>query len=458
MTKNKYYPKKYPKGFYTLCFIEMWERLSHYGMRSILILYLSKSIFEGGLNIPTGKAVLIYGYFAGFINFSPTIGGWLADKYLGNKNSINLGGIFMAIGQFILFAINNQLGLYLGMFLFVLGTGFFKPSIYTMVGKLYTRNDLRKDSAFSIFYMFTSIGAILGPLIIGYVAEDAFSIKKSDGEILSFGYRYGFLITGACIILGQMTFSVLYKKHLVAIDVKADKFGKNNTTIAKEPLTKKEIDRIWAIIFLTAISTFFWSGFEQTGSSLFLYTENFIDRQISIGIYKWIIPTSWFQTINPLFIIGLAPVLAFFWQLPYGKKISTPVKMGIAMILLGLGFVFTLGAIAERGGDLRDTNIKASLIWIVLVYFFHTLGELCLSPIGLSMVTKLSPPNLNSFMMGVWLLSSSLANFAGGYIAMYIENIGAKGIFTVIALVSIFLGVLVIRYSGLLSKKMHGVN
>jgi POT family proton-dependent oligopeptide transporter len=453
--------KGHPKGLYLLFFTEMWERFSYYGMRGILILYLTKSLFEGGLAINEQSASLIYGFFTGFVYFTPLIGGWLADKYMGQRLAITIGGITMMLGQFVLFGINTQFGLYIGLFLLIIGNGFFKPNISTLVGRLYADGDPKRDSAFSIFYMGINLGAFLAPLVIGVFAENLFAVKDETGKIITYGYKYGFLIAGIGMLLGQVLFNMLANKYLGNIGESPNKTKARESeaeTSAKaadndKPLTKEEKQRVTVIFILTAFVIFFWAGFEQAGSSLSLYTDKFIDRTV----FGFEIPTSSFQAVNPLFIVALAPLFAWFWTSNLGKKLSTPIKMGLGMILLGIGFFFMLGAVAERGGDNQDVTIKASLMWLVMTYLIHTLGELCLSPVGLSVVTKLAPVKLASLMMGVWLLSSFLANIIGGFVAAYVESMGAFAIFATIAGFVIFLGLVMIALNKPILKMMHGV-
>lgn len=445
----------HPKGLYLLFFTEMWERFSYYGMRGILILYLTKSFIEGGLAINEQYASLIYGYFTGFVYFTPLIGGWLADKYIGQRSAITIGGIVMMLGQFALFAINTQTGLFIGLILLILGNGFFKPNISTLVGQLYPDNDPRRDSAFSIFYMGINLGAFIAPLIIGFFAENLFAIKDETGKILTYGYKYGFLFAGIGMLLGQILFNLLSNKYLGKIGKKPIKqvSGSAEDIASKLPLTKVEKERMTVIFILTAFVVFFWAGFEQAGSSLSLYTDKFIDR----NVFGFEIPTSWFQSVNPLFIVLFAPLFVYFWTTELGRKFSTPVKMGMGMILLGVGFFFMLGAVAQRGGDNTDITIKASLMWLVMTYFIHTLGELALSPVGLSIVTKLAPVKFASLMMGVWLLASFLANIIGGYVASYVESMGAFAIFATIAGFVITLGLIMILLKKPILNMMHGV-
>lgn len=459
--------KGHPKGLYLLFFTEMWERFSYYGMRAILIYYLTKTYLQGGLAIDPEKASLIFGYFAGFVYFTPLIGGWLSDKFLGQRLAITIGGITMMLGQFTLFAINTHTGLYLGLFLLIIGNGFFKPNISTLVGNLYEDGDDRRDAAFSIFYMGINLGALLAPIVIGILTEDIFAQKDASGEIMTYGYKYGFLAAGIGMLIGQILFNSLAQKYLGDIGKKPKKVLNVEDEIAVvqetvetggENVKTVEKQRISVIFILFLFSVFFWAGFEQAGSSIALYTDNFIDRSVTLPfVGDYTIPASLFQSVNPFFIVVLAPLFAMFWSSPLGKKLTTPVKMGLGMIILGIGFWFMLGAVSERGGDIADPTIKASLWWLVMTYFTHTIGELCLSPVGLSVVTKLAPVRLASLLMAVWLLSSSVANFLGGYIAAYVEKMGAGQVFTYISGFVIICGILLLLLSKQISKMMHGI-
>ena len=456
--------KGHPKGLYLLFFTEMWERFSYYGMRAILILYLTKKFIEGGLGMDEKYAMLLYGYFTGFVYFTPLIGGWLADRYLGKRLAVTIGGITMMLGQFTLFGLNSTTGLYIGLLLLIIGNGFFKPNISTLVGGLYKDGDSRRDAAFTIFYMGINLGAMIAPLIIGVVTDNMFATTNEDGSI-SYGYRYGFLVSGIGMLLGQVIFNLLGTKYLGDLGTKPVG-AVSDTEVAKvqksiNPETGKELDekdekqRISVIFILLIFAVFFWAGFEQAGSSLSLYTDKYIDR--SIGSFE--IPTSWFQSVNPLFIVTLAPLFTLFWASPIGRRLTTPVKMGVGMIILGVGFLFMIGAVAERSanGDVDDVNNKAALMWLIMTYLLHTIGELCISPVGLSVVTKLSPPKLASVLMAVWMLSSFFANIVGGYIASYVETMGAGEVFTYIAGFVTVCGVLLILLNKVILKLMHGV-
>jgi len=455
----------HPKGLFLLFLTEMWERFSYYGMRGILILYMTKLWAENGLNIPEGQASLIYGNFTGFVYFTPLIGGWLADKYLGQRKAITMGGIIMFFGQLVLFGMNTHTGLMIGLVLLVIGNGLFKPNISTIVGQLYTPNDSRRDSAFSIFYMGINLGALIAPLLIGLLAEDWFAVKGVDTEgkaiVLSYGFKYGFLAAAIGMGLGQLMFNLLAKKYLLEIGETPKRISKEEKALSKandttSPEEKKiERQRITVIFILTFFVIFFWAGFEQAGSSMTLYTDKFINRFVG----SWEIPTTFFQSVNPILIVALAPLFVWFWGSKIGKSLSTPVKMSLGMILLGIGFIFMLFATYDvkinSGGSVTH---KAALIWLIMTYFFHTIGELCLSPVGLSMITKLAPVKLASLLMGVWMLSSAVANWIGGFIAAYVEKLGAANIFSSIAIFVIVLGVIMLILSRRLTKMMHGIN
>ena len=456
--------KGHPKGLYLLFFTEMWERFSYYGMRAILILYLTKKFIEGGLGMDEKYAMLLYGYFTGFVYFTPLIGGWLADRYLGKRLAVMIGGVTMMLGQFTLFGLNSTTGLYIGLLLLIIGNGFFKPNISTLVGGLYKDGDSRRDAAFTIFYMGINLGAMIAPLVIGVVTDNMFATTNEDGSI-AYGYRYGFLVSGIGMLLGQVIFNLLGTKYLgdlgtkpvgAVSDTEVTKVQKSINPETREVLDEKqEKQRISVIFILLIFAVFFWAGFEQAGSSLSLYTDKYIDR--SIGSFE--IPTSWFQSVNPLFIVTLAPLFTLFWASPIGRRLTTPVKMGVGMIILGVGFLFMIGAVAERSanGDVNDVNNKAALMWLIMTYLLHTIGELCISPVGLSVVTKLSPPKLASVLMAVWMLSSFFANIVGGYIASYVETMGAGEVFTYIAGFVSVCGVLLILLNKVILKLMHGV-
>ncbi len=439
--------KGHPPGLYLLFTVEMWERFSYYGMRGILTLYLVAEAAKGGLGWTKSEASLLYGYYTGFVYLTPLIGGYIADNYLGRRKSITIGGLLMMLGQFSLAWGLNLYTFFLGLFLLCVGNGFFKPNISTLVGSLYETGDKRRESAFTIFYMGINLGALIAPIITGSFTD----------------FRYGFFAAGCGMLLGQIVYNVFGNKYLGDVGVEPEVKKKKREAVPgapKVPLTAEEKSRMAVIFIIVSFTTFFWAGFEQAGSSLNLYTNDFINR--SVGSFE--IPTAWFQSFNPLLIVLLAPVFSILWiQLANrGKEPSTPVKMGLGMILLGAGYLFMVGAGFERGSTLStevtDVAVKASLFWLCMAYLFHTLGELCISPVGLSMITKLAPVQFASLLMGVWFMSNFLANVLGGYVAAYVEVLGATQIFGAIAGFVIALGFILLAISGRLKRMMHGVS
>ena len=457
--------KKHPKGLYLVFLTGMWERFSYYGMRGILMLYLTKTWLEGGLAFDKATASLIYGFATGLTYFTPLIGGWIADNFLGQRKSVLLGGFIMFLGEAALFAWTSHAGLYLGLFLLIIGNGFFKPNISALVGGLYESGDKRLDSAFSIFYMGINLGAFLAPLITGLLTDNIFAktaIDANTGEVaMSFGYKFGFGAAAIGMLIGELIFIFFAQKYLGDLGLKAKGSSKKVVELseaeAHKPLTKEEKERITVIFIYFFFAIFFFAGFEQAGSSLTLYTDSYINRVV--GSFE--IPTAWFQSVNPLFIVLLAPVFATFWGTKMGQRLTTPFKMGLGMILLGVGFFFMLGAVYERGGaigvDPKDVAVKASLAWLILTYLTHTIGELCLSPVGLSTVTKLSPPRLAGLLMGVWMMAAFFANSIGGVIASYVEKLGASVVFAAVSGFVILCGLGMILLNKKLQAMMHGV-
>ncbi|WP_270180221.1 peptide MFS transporter [Alkalihalobacillus sp. CinArs1] len=444
---------KHPPGLYLLFITEMWERYSYYGMRSILILYLTAELISGGLGMDNGKALQLYGIYAGLVYFTPLIGGYLTDKFMGLRTAITIGGITMAVGDFTLFAIQEQWGLYLGLLLLILGNGFFKPNISTLVGELYTKNDPRKDSAFTIFYMGINLGALISPLVAGFLYADLF--HSTDGGIETFGFKYAFLASSIGMIIGQLTFNLLAKKYLGDVGTKPSSQRVSPTVKGKaKPLTKVEKQRTAVILILAVFVVIFWAGFEQAGASFTLYTRDFIDRTV----FGYEVPVSWFQSLNPLFVLLLAPVISGLWiKLSKTKRgdFSIPTKMAFGLILLGLGFMVMVPAVLMTGSDDGSITVKASMLFMVFTYLLHTLGELALSPIGLSLVSKMSPVKIASLLMGAWFLSNSVANYLAGHIASLTTSAGYLEIFVYLGVAALGLGVILLLMSKKLQKLMH---
>jgi POT family proton-dependent oligopeptide transporter len=395
----------------------------------------------GGMGWSNNFSGQAYGIFTGLCYLFPLFGGMLADRYLGERKSVLLGGILITIGYFIC-AIDNTLPPFIiGLSIVVIGTGFFKPTVLTMLGDLYEQGDKRRDSAFTIYYMLFNAGVFLAPIICGILRKN-------------YGFSYVFLTAGTAMLISLIIYAITAKKYLGNIGLVPKRLKVAKVDEKKEPLTKDEKDRIAVIFVLLFFVTFFWTGFEQAGSSFNLYTETYVNRTL----FGFEIPTEWFQSINPLLVVLLSPIFSWLWIAleRKGKNPSTPVKMGLGMVILGVGFLFMLGAVYQRGGDIADPAVKASLFWLLATYFLHTVGELCLSPIGYSMITKLAPVKLASLFMGVWFLSNFLANTISGFMVGFIEKLGAGTIFGGIAAFVIVLGIIVFIIARKLVVLMHG--
>ncbi|SFB02784.1 peptide MFS transporter [Clostridium frigidicarnis] len=445
---------KHPPGLYLLFFTEMWERFSYYGMRALLVMYLTTELIRGGLGVDKASALRMYGNFAALVYLTPIIGGYISDRYIGQRKAITIGGIIIALGQFTLFSNQSMMALYIGLFLLIVGNGFFKPNISTLVGQLYPQGDKRKDSAFTIFYMGINLGSFIAPLVCGALAENIMATKEA-GEIIHYGFRYGFLAAGIGMVIGQILFNLLSDKYLGNLGKTT--VGKAKNTVDKEalnkPLTKQEKHRTIVICILAAFVVVFWTGFEQAGSSLTIYTQDYVNRKVG----GWEMPVSWFQSLNPFFIVlcGI-PVSKLWIKLASREKgdLGIPAKMALGMIMLGLGFLLMVGAVMQRGGNVTDTAVKANMLWLVGAYFLHTMGELCLSPVGLSMVSSLAPAKFASLLMGVWLCSSFIANEIAGIVASYTETLGHLEIFGGIAVVSIVIGLVLLSLNKKLAAMM----
>ncbi len=470
--------KQHPKGLYVLFFTEMWERFSYYGMRAILALYMVKALIYD-----TAFTSSIYGYYTGLVYLTPLIGGYVADKYWGNRRSIIVGGILMAIGQFALafsgflydpanspsqpytsFMLNpQQIAFIIGLFLLIVGNGFFKPNISTMVGQLYPEGDKRRDSAFTIFYMGINLGALLSPFVAGGLGD--------TGDPADF--KWGFMAAGIGMLLGLIQFYLGKNKHLVTPEgepvglVPKKKTAAEKKAEVKVPLTKIEKERIAVIFILAFFVIFFWAAFEQAGVSLTFFADEKTDRAIS-WLGNFVIPASWFQSINPIAIVIFAPLFAGIWT-KLGKKDkepSSPLKMALGLLLLSFGFMILLPAAKQV-----DAGMKVGPMWLVLAYTLHTFGELSLSPIGLSMVTKLSPTRFASLLMGVWFLANAAANWLAGQLSTlypdpnrtefssifgYVIN-DFSSFFTIFIVMSLSASLILFLIHRLLIKMMHGV-
>jgi POT family proton-dependent oligopeptide transporter len=432
--------KVHPRALFALFMVELWERFSYYGMRAILVLYMTSELIKGGFAFDDATAYGIYGAYGALVYLTPILGGVFADRIMGFRKAIIWGALLMAAGQFTLFA-DNQTTFFIGLALLVIGNGFFKPNISSMIGKFYPDGDPRRDGAFTIFYMGINIGAFLTPLTCGAI-----------GEIE--GWKYGFLTAGVGMMLGFGIFMWAQSKgwfesygyepseQKSMLQGLPNKWLPYLTTAVMVPLAwllikqndvvdvglavlaililgyllfqstryeQVQRQRIWVIVILLLFTTVFWTFFELAGSAMNLFTERNVNRSF-LGSN---IPTTFFQSVNPLFIMLFAPLFSWLWikMAQSGKEPSAPYKFALGLVLLGAGFlVLTLGKGYAVAG-------LVPALFLILLYLLHTLGELTLSPVGLSLVTKLSPATIVAFLMGIWFLSSSIAHQAGKHIA-----------------------------------------
>jgi proton-dependent oligopeptide transporter, POT family len=451
---------RHPSGLFLLFATEMWERFSYYGMRAILVLYLTKALF-----FDKAMASNIYGGYVGLVYMTPLIGGFIADRYWGNRRSIFTGGLLMALGQFILFfsallrpttAAESMsplasLMLFLGLGLMIVGNGFFKPNISSMVGTLYSPTDRRRDAAYTIFYMGINLGSIMGNLVTSLVSDTG---NPED-------FKWAFLACGFAMLLGTFTLKWGQDKYLFAWDgtpvgatpanspgvkkvylwlpllliaslgiMYVDAFITNiifpflilsaviiaYLVFADKSLSRIDREKVAVIFIVSFFVIFFWATFEQAPASLTFFADEQTDRDL----WGYTVPASLFQNLNGFFIVTCAPLMAFVWGF-LGKRNAEPpsvYKMAIGLLLVTLGYV-----VIEFGVKNLIPGVKVSMFYLVALYFLHSIGELCLSPIGLSLVNKLSPPKYVSLMMAVWFLAPAIANKAAGMIsALYPEE------------------------------------
>jgi POT family proton-dependent oligopeptide transporter len=426
----------HPIGLYVLFFTEMWERFSYYGMRAILVLYLVAETTEGnaGLGWTNGEALALYGWYTMLVYVASIPGGWIADKFLGQKKSVLYGGILLVAGHSIL-AIEELWAFYSGLGLIILGVGLLKPNISTMVGGLYKQGDIRRDKGFTIFYIGINLGAFLSSLIVGYV-----------GEV--HGWHYGFGLAGIGMTLGLVQY-LLGQKYLKNVgNFYGDSENKEELEAMKKPLTKIEKDRVIVLFISFLLVIVFWGAFEQAGGLMNIYAKENTNRMLM----GWEVPASWFQSLNAMFIIFLGTSVALYWANRKLKgKVSTSLfKMIIGLIIMGTGFFFMSAAAAE----FNSTGASA-MYWLVLAYLFHTIGELCISPVALSYITKLAPVKYASLMMGVYFAMTGFGNKLAGLLGESAEGLGELTVFTGIAIFCVMFGFLVLVFRKKLEVLTH---
>lgn len=471
----------HPRGLSTLFFTEMWERFSYYGMRALLILFMTAAVADGGLGFDVAKAGAIYALYTSLVYFANLPGGWVADRILGQRRSVLYGGMIIAAGHFAM-AVPGLATFYLGLALIVIGTGLLKPNISVMVGQLYSEQDARRDAGFSIFYMGINIGAFIAPLVCGWLGEQV-------------DWHLGFAAAGVGMTLGLVQYwiggsylgtaglhpstsateqvearSMLLKAVAGVLAVIGLVAVLAMTGVVQ--VTEERISNAWGILlFLTVIGFFgwlfsrpywsqaerkrlyvvgvlflaasvFWSFFEQAGSSLNLFAADLTDRSLPAWVPftdAEIFPASWFQSLNALFIIALAPVFAWLWVwlARRNREPSSPAKFAFGLVFVGLGFAVLIG-----GAALSQQGVQVSPNWLVVTYLLHTIGELTLSPVGLSAMTRLAPARALSLMMGVWFLASSVGNFMGGFLVRFYGTMELPVLFGTMAAFAIAVGLL----------------
>jgi len=455
----------HPRGLATLFFTEMWERFSYYGMRALLILFMTASVRNGGLGFPVAKAGAIYGLYTAMVYLLSLPGGWVADHITGQRRAVLYGGMLIAAGQFCL-AAPSMAVFYLGLILLVLGTGLLKPNVSTIVGQIYAQGDARRDAGFSIFYMGINLGALISPLACGWLGEriswrlgfglagvgmiagliqyvlggkylgSAGMLPGAAGgpEVLRrrkrqaalgglaalaiFGVCGGLAAAGAVEITAQTISNAL---GVVLVIVTAAIFswlllGKGWSGIERK--------RLGAILVLFLSAAVFWSAFEQAGSSLSLFAERSTNREA----FGFLFPASWFQFVQPFFIITLAPVFAWLWVALRSREPSSPAKFTWGLCFAGVGF-----AILVPASSMAMRGAAVSPWWLVSTYLFHSLGELCLSPVGLSAMTKLAPARVGGMMMGLWFVSIGIGDYLGGRVTSLYESVSLPTLFGAVA-------------------------
>ena len=445
---------KHPKGLHLVNITTVLQNLYAYGIIGFLILFFTTGTAEGGLGLEKGFAVTMYGYYAAAGYMMALVGGWLADKYLGLQKSIILGTVFSCFGYIALYFSTSALWTVISsLALLLVAAGIGKGNISAMVGALYERDQVTmKDAAYSIYYMAINIGSLFGPIIFGLVTDSWFAKVASDGKIISYGYRVGFLLAAAIAFLQFVVFA-FFAPTWIKEKGKYPTASKAAKKSVNHPLTKIDRDRMKAMAVMFIFSTLFWSAWFQTQTSFTILTQKAVDRTV----FGWTIPTPWLVSFNGLLCAVLAPVFGALWvKLSKTERgdWDTGTKMGLGMIISGLAFVVMVIGLNTINGNV-ESGLKISLIYILITYVLLTVGELLLSPIGMAMFNKLAPAKYASLAMGIWYLTFSLANIISGYLAKLTVKLNYTQVFTYIGGVVIVLGVILILLKGYLNKFMH---
>ena len=396
-----------PRGLWLICVTEIFERFSYYAMRALLILY-----FVYALKIDRANASNLYGTFTSLVYLSGIIGGYVADRYIGQKQSVIWGAVMIIIGQFLL-GYENIGVIYTALGFLIMGNGFFKISITTLVGTLYEKQDPRRDGGFTIFYMAVNLGAFLAGIIGGGIGE-------------KYGWRYGFWLAGFAMIVGLVIFLWGKEKYFAGKGDKPTKIKSETKEVKKVPLTSEEKKKVAVIFILAFFVIFFWTAFEQSGAALNLFAYEHTNRMINIFGWSWEVPATWFQSLNPVFVVLFAPLFSKLWidLAKRTKEPSSPAKFVIALWLLAIGYLILLIAAMQMG-----PGIKVSMFYLIFAYAAFTMGELCLSPVGLSLVTKLAPVQFVGILMAVWKTANAASNKLAGYYSSLFGQISNEAFF-----------------------------
>ena len=427
----------HPRGLSTLFFTEMWERFSFYGLKALLILFMTAAVTQGGLGFTDQRAGNVIGWYGFGVYASAIFGGLLADKVFGQYRSVLLGGIIIALGHFSM-AVPTVPTFYLGLCLIVVGTGLLKPNASTMVGALYDPADARRDAGFSIFYVGINVGAFVAPLIVGTLGQKV-------------NWHVGFACAGVGMIIGLIQYVAGKSRLLPALQ----RLGQTERHAAPstEPwwrFSRAEWGRVAAIAVLFVFSSIFWGAFEQASSSLNLFADR-LTRNTAFG---YAFPSTWYQSLNSMFmILGLAPLIGSLWVRMGPKQPSSPVKFALGLFFVGLGFALIVPA-----AKMTQQGVLVSPWWLIGLYFLHTIGELCLSPVGLSLVTKLAPQRIVGAMMGLWFLSIAVGNKLAGMAGGLFESLPLPKLFGAVALAAFVAAVILLMLTPWLRKLMGGVS
>lgn len=419
--------KGHPKGLYLLFCVEMWERFSYYGMRALLVLYMVKYLFSGmSTDVATQYAGNIYGWYTGLVYLTPLVGGYLADNYLGQRKCIATGTATMSVGLFILSlsvviqdVIYKNIFFVLGLILMILANGLVKSNISTVVGMLYGEDKQKRDAGFTIFYMGINLGAFFSPLICGTLAT-------------IYGFQYGFMAAGFGVLIGFLIYKLGEKTLLKDCGMNPySKISSNNLQENRE-LRFREKRKLWALFILMIFSIVFWLSYEQAGCSMALFAENETNRAFQIFGKEVMMPSQYFQSLNPLFIVTFAPIMSIIWGLLHSyKKEPTSVQK----FTIGLGLISIAYLIMSIAAYYSATTLVSPL-WLIFAFFVATIAELCISPIGLSLVTKLAPVKFASLIMGCWFLASFIGNLGAGIFAGFYEKMSHSMFFLILAISS----------------------